>query len=171
MNAKALAKPALRPFLPTDAPLLAQIFRDAIAELAGEDYDEAQLAAWIGCADDETRFAQQLAASLVIVATIEGGPVGFVSLKGSDHIDMLYVHPAVAHEGIGTMLCDAIEKLARARGATRLSVDASDTARPLFDKRGFKALHRQTVALGAEWLGNTRMEKQFDPQPARGQSR
>ncbi len=31
---------------------------------------------------------------------------------------MLYVHPSVARSGIGTILCDAIERLARARGAT-----------------------------------------------------
>jgi hypothetical protein len=33
-----------------------------------------------------------------------------------DHIDLLYVHPAVAGRGVGTMLIDAFEKLANARG-------------------------------------------------------
>ena len=163
MKTGALLEPALRPYLPADAPLLAQIYRDAIAELTGEDYDEAQQAAWISCADDETRFAEKLGSSLTLVATIAGAPVGFVSLTGGDHIDRLYVHPAAAREGAGTLLCDAIEKLARARCATHLTVDASDTARPLFEKRGFKARHRQTVALGAQWLGRTRMEKQLEP--------
>ena len=40
----ALPKPALRPFLPADGPVLAQIFRESIAELTGEEYDEAQQA-------------------------------------------------------------------------------------------------------------------------------
>ena len=35
-------------------------------------------------------------------------------------IDLLYVHPAVAGQGVGTMLCDAIEKLAAARGTPQL---------------------------------------------------
>jgi putative acetyltransferase len=162
MNASAIPKPALRPFLAADTPVLAQIFRDAILELTEEDYDEAQRAAWIARADDEARFAESLASVLTLVATVGKAPVGFVSLKGRDHIDMLYVHPTMAREGIGTLLCDAIEKLARARGVTRLSVDASDTARPLFEKRGYEARHRQTVSLGAEWLGNTRMEKKLE---------
>lgn len=170
MNARAVPKPALRPFLPADAPVLAQIFRDAVAGLAGDDYDEVQQAAWIACADDEASFAERLASSLTLVATIAGAPVGFASLRGRDHVDMLYVHPAVAREGTGTLLCDAIEKLARARGATHLTADASDTARPLFEKRGFSAKHRQTVALGDEWLGNTRMEKQLEPAAHREQS-
>ncbi len=168
MNAAAFPKSALRPFLPQDAPLLAQIFRDSIAELTGEDYDEAQQAAWIASADDEPAFTRRLADHLTLVATIAGSPVGFISVKGQDHIDMLYVHPSVALSGIGTLLCDAAEKLARSRGAAHLSVDASDTARPFFAKRGFFALHRQTRACGDEWLGNTHMEKPLESQATRG---
>ncbi|MGP0060302.1 MAG: GNAT family N-acetyltransferase [Beijerinckiaceae bacterium] len=171
MSASAVPKPALRPYLASDAPLLAQIFRDSIAELTSDDYDEAQQAAWIARADDEARFAESLATSLTLVATIAHAPVGFVSLDGGDHIDKLYVHPSMAREGIGMLLCDAIEKVAQARGAARLTTDASDTARPLFERRGFEARHRQTVALGTEWLGNTRMEKQLEPSTRRDQSR
>jgi putative acetyltransferase len=170
MKADARVEPALRPFLPADGATLAQIFRDAIVELTGEDYDETQQAAWIARADDEARFAARLSSSLTLVATLEGTPVGFVSLRDGDHIDMLYVRPDVARQGIGQMLCEAIEKLAHARGAARLTVDASDSARALFERRGFAASHRQAVALGTAWLGNTRMEKKFDA-GARGQSR
>ena len=37
------------------------------------------------------------------------------------------------------MLCDALEKLAAARGAKELTVDASDTARGFFEQRGYTA--------------------------------
>jgi putative acetyltransferase len=171
VNAAAFPQPALRPFLPQDGPLLAQIFRDSIAELTGEDYDEAQRAAWISRADDEEAFVRKLAENLTLVATIAGSPVGFIGLKGQDHIDSLYVHPSVARSGIATLLYDAIERLAGARGITHLSVDASDTARRFFEKQGFLALHRQTVPAGEEWLGNTRMEKRLDAQQVRELSR
>ena len=72
---------------------------------------------------------------------------------------MLYVHPAAAGQGAGTMLCDALEKLAAARGSKELTVDASDTARGFFEKRGFKAQQRNTVSLAGEWLANTTMSK------------
>jgi putative acetyltransferase len=165
--ARTLLQPALRPYLPADAPLLAAIFRAAIEDLTAEDYSEAQQAAWALLAEDEAAFGQRLAASLTLVATVEGSPVGFISLKGADHIDMLYVHPAVAREGIGSLLCDAIEKLAAARGTKHLTTDASDTARPLFEKRGFTPRHRNTIPLGDEWLGNTRMEKDLSNAQAR----
>lgn len=162
MSASILFQPALRPFLAADTPALAQIFRDAIDELTADDYDEAQRAAWIASADDEERFAQRLASQTTLIATRAGEPVGFVSLKGGDHVDMLYVLPSVAHEGIGTFLCASIETLARARGAKKLTADASDTALPFLEKQGFRPRHRQSVACNGEWLANTRMEKSLD---------
>ncbi len=70
---------------------------------------------------------------------MDGSPVGFASLAGKDKIDMLYVHPAAAGQGVGAMLADALEKLAGSRGAAALSVDASDSARGFFEKRGYVA--------------------------------
>jgi putative acetyltransferase len=171
MNADAFPKAALRPYLPQDGEGLAQIFRDSIAELTGEDYSEAQQEAWIAAADDEEAFSQRLSAQLTLIATIGGSPVGFISVKGKDHIDMLYVHPSVTLCGVATLLCDAVEKLTRSRGAAHLTVDASDTAQPFFLKRGFVSQRRQTVACGDEWLGNTHMEKRFDAQVVQGMPR
>jgi len=151
----------LRPYLPADAELLAQIFRAAVEELTGEDYSEAQQAAWAAAAEDEADFAKRLADQLTLVATLDGSPVGFASLKGPDEIDMLYVHPAAAGQGAATMLTDALEKLAASRGAKRLTTDASDTARGFFEKRGYAAARRNTVARGDEWLASTTMEKQL----------
>jgi putative acetyltransferase len=161
MSAEAHPRLALRPFLPADARLLAEIFRASIEELAAEDYGEAQRGAWASAADDEAAFAERLARELTLVATLGGSPIGFISLKGADAIDMLYVHPAAAGQGAGAMLCEAIEKLAAARGTARLSVDASDSARGFFERRGFVAQQRNSVLCGDEWLANTTMEKKL----------
>ena len=161
--AQALPKPALRPYLAADAPALAEIFRAGIEELTAEDYSEAQQAAWMATADDEDVFAARLAQNLTLVATLAGSPVGFAALKGNEHVDMLYVHPAAAGQGVAALLADALEKLARARGAQRLTVDASDTARGFFERRGYQAQRRGTVPLGGEWLGVTAMEKGLTP--------
>ena len=155
---QTLPKPALRPFLPADVPVLAAIFAASIEELTGDDYNEAQQEAWMAAAEDE-QFGKQLAADLTLIATLEGSPVGFASLRGNDHIRMLYVHPAVAGQGIATMLVDALEKLAGGRGAQSLTVDASDTAEGFFAKRGYTAQQRNSVTINDEWLANTTMKK------------
>jgi putative acetyltransferase len=125
--AEAKPKFGLRPMLPVDAPVLADIF-------GGE---------------------------LTLVATLQGSPVAFAALEGPDKVDMLYVHPAVARNGIATMLVDALEKLAGARGAKLLTAEASDTAREFFAHRGYTAQHRSTLMRGGEWLSNTTMTKQL----------
>ena len=48
---QSLPKPALRPYLASDTPMLAQIFVAAIHELTGDDYSEAQQEAWAAAAD------------------------------------------------------------------------------------------------------------------------
>jgi putative acetyltransferase len=154
---------AMRPFLPADVPVLREIFRASVADLTGEDYTEAQQEAWAASLDDDVAFAKRLGQQLTLVATLEGSPVGFASLAGKDKIDMLYVHPAVAGQGVGTMLIDALEKLAGARGAAKLTVDASDTAQGFFEKRGYVAQQRNTISVGSEWLANTTMHKQLAP--------
>ena len=156
---QALPKPGLRPYLAADVPMLAAIFVAAIEELTGDDYSEAQQEAWAAVAEDEETFGNKLAGQLTLIATIQNAPVGFASLKGADHIDMLFVHPSVAGQGIASMLVDALEKLAGARGAKILAVDASDTAEPLFKKRGYVAMQRNTVTVNGEWLANTTMQK------------
>jgi len=154
-----MPQPALRPFLPTDTPILAAIFVASIGELTSDDYSEAQQAAWASAAEDEAAFGKRLAGQLTLIASLQNAPVGFASLKGADHIDLLYVHPNAVLHGVAAMLCDALEKLAGARGATKLTVDASDNAQEFFLKRGYEATQRNTLTIGDEWLANTTMTK------------
>jgi putative acetyltransferase len=165
---QTLPKPGLRPFLPEDTPILAAIFVAAIEELTGDDYSEAQQEAWAQAAEDESEFGKRLAGQLTLIATLQNSPVGFASLKGPDHIDLLYVHPGAAGQGVATMLCDALEKLAGARGAKNLTVDASDNAEPFFKKRGYVAMQRNTITVNGEWLANTTMQKTLAENAAPG---
>ena len=159
MSAEANPQLALRPMLPSEPQLLAEIFRAAIMELTGDDYTEDQREAWAAAADDEAAFAKRLTDQVTIVATMGGAPVGFASLEADDKIGFLYVHPAAVERGAGTILADALEKLAGGRGAEALNVDASDTAYDFFAKRGYAAQQRNSVACGDEWLSNTTMKK------------
>lgn len=159
---QALPKVGLRPLLPADISVLAAIFVASVEELTEDDYTEAQREAWAGAAEDEEKFGKRLAGQLTLVATIQSSPVGFISVKGNDHIDLLYVHPGFVRQGVASALCDAIEKLSAARGVTSLQVQASDTAEQFFVKRGYAAEQRNTVSVGDEWLTNTTMRKALD---------
>ena len=165
---QTLPKPALRPFLAADTPILAAIFAASVLELTGDDYSEPQQEAWAATVDDEDALGKRLAGQLTLIATLQNSPIGFASLKGADHIDMLYVHPSVAGQGVASMLCDALEKLASGRGTKSLIVDASDTAQDFFRKRGYVAQQRNTVTVNGEWLANTTMQKTLSDNAAPG---
>ena len=168
---QSLPKVALRPYLAQDAPVLAAIFAASIEGLTGDDYSESQQQAWASAAEDEEKFGKRLASVLTLVATLEASPVGFASLKGADHIDMLYVHPAAVGQGVAASLCDALEKLARGRGARSLTVEASDNAAEFFARRGYEAMQRNTVSVSGEWLANTTMQKKLDDAASPGAPR
>ena len=157
---------SLRPYVPADAKRCAEIFRSSIDELAAEDYDDDQREAWASAADDEAAFGARLAGALTLIAMIDGAVVGFASLKGGDEIDMLYVDPEYARQGVGGALVDALTKLASARGAKRLTAEASDVAKPLFERLGFRAEQRNLVRVGDEWLANTTMIKSLGAEEA-----
>jgi putative acetyltransferase len=157
---------SLRPYLPADAKRCAEIFRASIDELAAEDYDEDQREAWASSADDEQAFGARLQRGLTLLATIDGSIAGFASLKGPDHIDMLFVDPVFARRGAGGALIEALTRLAQARGAKRLTVEASDSAKPLFERQSFTAERRNLVRVEDQWLANTTMAKTLGVEPA-----
>ncbi|OYX80476.1 MAG: GNAT family N-acetyltransferase, partial [Bradyrhizobium sp. 35-63-5] len=78
--ATAHPKLALRPFLPPDTPILADIFRESVTDLTSDDYSEAQQAAWVSAIEDLEAFAKRLGGQLSLIGTLQGSPVGFASL-------------------------------------------------------------------------------------------
>ena len=130
--------------------------------MTDDDYTPAQQEAWASAADDEAEFAERLGQHLTLVATMEGSPVGFISLDKATEIGLFYVHPAAAGQGVGRMLHRCGGETFAARPLARTSsVDASDTARGFFEKRGYVAQQRNTVSVGDEWLANTTLHKQL----------
>ena len=161
----------LRPFLPADAMALRDLFAQSIDELTVDDYDEDQRIAWAASAEDAAEFRSRLGQALTLVVQLDGEYLGFGSLKDNKTIDMLYVHPDYAGEGVGTALAEALEKIAKARGAEAVTVDASDTAVPFFERRGYVATQRNSVPRDDQWLSNTTMIKRLAESPTKKPSK
>ena len=160
----------LRPFLPADTMALRDLFVQSIEELTADDYDEDQRLAWAASAADADAFRARLGGTLTLIVQVEGEYLGFGSLKDNKTIDMLYVHPDFAGEGVGTAIADALEKIAGARGAEAVTVDASDTAMPFFEGRGYAAVQRNSVPRDDQWLSNTTMIKPLKDAKAKAET-
>jgi putative acetyltransferase len=151
----------LRPFLPADTLALRELYAQSIEELTADDYDTEQRLAWISAAEDAAAFAEKLGAMLTLIVEVDGQHAGFASLKDNKVFDMLYVHPHFAFQGVGSALANAIERLAEARGAPEITVEASDNAERFFEARGYEGLQRNVVPREDMWLSNTTMRKRF----------
>ena len=92
---------------------------------------------------------------------------GFGALKDNATLDMLYVSPHYAGEGVGTMLADSLERLAAGRGAAAIEVQSSETAVMFFEARGYVASSRNLVPVDDQWLTNTTLAKKLAPDAAK----
>ena len=151
----------IRPYRPDDRDRLIEIFRSAVRDVAIRDYSEAQAQAWAPDSIDAEAFGRWRADKPTFVAIIEGEPVGFSDLESDGHIDMLFVHARYQSRGVARALLEHVEALARRQNMPRLYTEASITARPVFERHGFRVLARQTVAPDGEAMINYRMEKRL----------
>ncbi len=164
----------LRPYRPEDCPALLAVFYRAVHEAepghaaCRDAYSRAQRDAWAPllagrkAAERESAWAASLAAHTTLVAEEgeTGAPVGFADLDVKQgYLDRLYVLPVFRGHGIASALAEALEQAARAAGRTRIFTHASLTARPFFERRGYRIVRRQTVERLGVQMENLVMEK------------
>ena len=129
----------IRKYKESDFEDLCEIFLRAVIETASEDYSPRQIAAWAQI--DVSRWQEKLTHSRVQVAVINDRPVGFITAV-ERYIDLLFVSPEYIHRGVASALFDA---LIVQLPAGMITVDASITAKPFFERHGFQVLQQQSV--------------------------
>jgi putative acetyltransferase len=80
-------------------------------------------------------------------------------LEANGHIDCFYCHSKYQKKGIGSKLLSYIENTAKLQRIKRLYTEASITAKPFFEKKGFSVVTEQQVERRGVWLQNYVMEK------------
>jgi putative acetyltransferase len=118
-----------------DAYAVRVVRQRAIRESAVGLYDADALEAWAsGGSEDELR--RKIRTTAALVAVVHERVVGWANLDGAE-VGQLYVDPDHGGTGVARCLYQAIEDLARARGAPRLTAVASLRAVPAFRRFGF----------------------------------
>ncbi|CAN5449949.1 GNAT family N-acetyltransferase [soil metagenome] len=158
----------LRRFQTGDAIEIASLFLETVRRINGGDYSPREVAAWAPEHIDVGALGRRQADSYGIVAEVDGEIVGFGNVEESGHLDCLYVHADFPQRGIGSRILERLEAKARRSGVRRLFTEASITARPFFERRGYTVLERQQVEVRGVALTNFRMEKFLKPNIQRG---
>lgn len=151
----------LRRYIPSDIGGILHVFRESITALCKKDYSSSQIRAWLNCAD-KVKWEREFESRHTTVAIDNGKIVGFCDCEKNGHIDRLYVMPGYDGKGIGSMLVkDAEDSFSCDISFTEASV----TAKPFFEKLGYKTKFMQQVARNGEFLVNFKMEKRLNRQP------
>ncbi len=148
---------SIRAYRPDDLDAVIAIFVGAIRQVAVRDYSPAEIDAWAQV--DRAGWTSRRLSRPTWVAELGRKPVGFTDLEPDGHLDMMFVHPAHPRAGIATALLATVEAAARAQGLARIFTEASITARPFFERRGFSLTTPQVVEKRGQLLTNFRMEK------------
>ncbi len=147
----------LRRYRPGDLDEMIALFSGSIRKVASRDYLPVQIEAWAEV--NRAAWERKSLERLIWVAVLNQKIVGFADLEADGHLDRLFVHAAHQRVGIASLLLNTVEETAIAQGLSRIFTESSLTARPFFEKRGFKMLARQEVALRGQTFINFRMQK------------
>jgi putative acetyltransferase len=148
---------SIRSYQPADLDAVITIFERAVREVASAHYTPAQIDAWAHTERKEWRKARLSRPTWI--AEMSGEPVGFSDLEEDGHLDMMFVHPAFQGQGIASALLNTVESAARKQSLTMIYTEASLSARPFFERRGFAVITQQTVKCRGQKLANFRMRK------------
>ncbi|MBU0828861.1 MAG: GNAT family N-acetyltransferase [Gammaproteobacteria bacterium] len=151
----------IRNFRAGDEAALRGVFHASVHGLASTHYTRVQRAAWAPLQHDAAQWAARLCANQPFVAQAEGdGAIaGFADLQATGYIDMFFVAPAFAGQGVGRALMAHIHAQAALRGITHLQADVSLAAERFFVASGFVVQERQQVERAGVVLRNARMAK------------
>ena len=121
------------------------LFYNTVHQINIRDYSKEQVDAWAPKDMDYQRWKDALFRKITYVADDNGKIVGFGELEDDGHIDRFYCHKDFQRKGVGTMILEAIQSKARSLGLKSLFTEASITARPFFEAKGFKVVTCQEV--------------------------
>ncbi|NNU65938.1 GNAT family N-acetyltransferase [Rhizobium indicum] len=150
----------IRHYAPGDVDTTIEIFLRAIREVASKDYSPAEIQAWAKV-EDRGLWAERRISRPAWIAEIDGRPVGFSDLTGGGCLDMMFVHPEFQGLGIASRLLSRVEDEALKLGFSRIYTEASRTARPFFERKGFRVITKQIVEKRGQGLENFLMEKLY----------
>nr|WP_177296960.1 GNAT family N-acetyltransferase [uncultured Blautia sp.] len=146
----------IRKYESSDCKEMAELFFNTVHSVNVKDYTKQQLDAWVSGQVDLEKWDQSFQEHFSIVAVENDIIVGFGDIDKTGYLDRLYVHKNYQGKGIATVICDQLESKVKENIITHASI----TAKPFFEKRGYKVVKEQQVERNGFFLKNYIMEKE-----------
>ncbi len=147
----------------SDIPEMNELYKNTVLTVNRKDYSAEEVEDWASCGNDIDHWDELLAEQHYIVTENDKKEiVGFASINDVGYMHTLFVHKDFQHQGIATLLYQAIEKYAREKCTEKITSEVSITARPFFEKQGFVVDEEQKRKANKLCLTNYKMSKQLN---------
>ena len=139
-----------------DLEMITVIFRNTVHKVNIKDYTQEQVDAWAPDFIDKEKWNKTLSEHYTFVAVKNDAIIGFGDIDDSGYLDRLYVHHDYLRQGVATLICNKLESMIDVDLA--IITHASLTAKPFFEKRGYRIVKEQLVERNGVFLKNYIME-------------
>ncbi|MNM93158.1 putative N-acetyltransferase YafP [compost metagenome] len=146
----------IRHYQPSDLAQISRLFYDTVHTINAADYSQEQLDVWATGHLDLKAWNESFLAQHTFVAVVNNEIAGFGDITTAGYLDRLYVHKDYQGRGIATALCN---KLENAAACDLFTTHASITAKPFFERRGYRVIQEQQVSRNGVELTNYVMQK------------
>ena len=152
---------SIRDYQPEDAQALANIFYNTIHRINIQHYTEEQVDVWApkSSLENTERWAKKFQKTQPIIATVGDEIVGFAEFEPNGHIDCFYCHHEWIGKGVGSTIIKEILLRAKNNHISLIFSEVSISAKPFFEKWGFKTITQQTIVINGIELMNFKMER------------
>jgi putative acetyltransferase len=140
-----------RPAAPEDAGAVSALVQASFRIIASSDWAPAAVARFLQESSEGELRKKLQAASFAWVATSNGIAQGFILMKKSSRVDMLFVHPSSLRRGIGRALLNGACAHVESTHLDVSTIDLNSTpyALPFYRASGFVAIGRPFELNGA----------------------
>lgn len=132
----------VRDYLSGDCHEMAQLFYDTVHSVNAADYTREQLNVWADGNVDLEAWDQSFREHFTLVACYGKAIVGFADMDENGYLDRLYVHKDYQKKGVARLL---LRELSQKIKTDEITTYASITARPFFEKMGYRVVRENIV--------------------------
>ena len=132
----------IRGYLPSDCTQIAQLFYDTVHSVNAADYTSEQLDAWADGHVDLDAWDNSFREHFTLVACDGKEIVGFADMDENGYLDRLYVHRDYQRKGVASSL---LREMSQKVKTDEITTYASITARPFFEKMGYRVVRENIV--------------------------
>ena len=152
----------IRPFTIEDTSAVYQLFYDTVHSINLQHYTPEEVEAWVPTLPPNLQqWQERFLRQHTLLAEIDSHLAGFANLEPDGrNIDMVYTHKDFQGRGVATALVDQLEQAVKKNGGNTIELAASITARPFFEKRGYRLVRENEVLRFGVVLRNFIMRKQ-----------